>query len=152
MVLESAQHNVACVRGCQLSAIYIRVVIMDRQIVIPGYEAVVKGIVSRHPGVRPELVEINGAAFPEVVIKAQVEIANEIGSHPFKEVVQEKRGRRWRARRPDLKCTGVCGAVLERQRGEARRAGVVNVIAAGIHAVEGRESKRPGRGRRGGQM
>src|SRR2546426_12604357 len=48
--------------------------------------AVMKGVVPGHPGMRAELVEVSRAAFPEVVVKAEVKVANEIASDALKEV------------------------------------------------------------------
>src|SRR5439155_2490760 len=70
-VSETGEHDVAGVGGRQLRAVYIRVMIVARQVVIPIYEAIVKGVVLRHPGVGAELVEVSRAAFPEVVVKAE---------------------------------------------------------------------------------
>src|SRR5207249_353831 len=86
---EIREHYVAGVGGRQLCAIYVSVVVMHRQIVIPIYEAIMKGVVPGHPGVGAELVEVSRAAFPEVVVKAEVEVANKFESDSFKGFVRK---------------------------------------------------------------
>src|SRR5947208_3182540 len=81
---------------------------------------------------------------PQVVVEAQIKITIEIRCDRLEQIVLEDHRSARRARRTHLEDFGVGGAVPQGEGGKAMCGGVVNMIAAARHAIEGCEAKRGG--------